>query len=118
MCSSDLSIKALAESDNAFMLLEDGSVQARYDGTTHRLSLNGSVEYSGPAFSARLEAASLAFIEGEVATGAVGSEALSLRPAADMYVLARGLRGSMGHLPAPAGDRTQGTRITQPAYAD
>ena len=107
-----------AESDNAFMLLEDGTVQARYDGATHRLSLNGSVEYSGPAFSARLEAGSLAFIEGEVATGAAGSEALSLRPAADMYVLARGLHGSMGHLPAASGDRVQGTRITQPAYAD
>jgi hypothetical protein len=49
---------------------------------------------------------------GDVAEG----EALSLEPAAEMYVLLSGLRASMNHLPFVA-DAGTGTRVVHPGYA-
>jgi putative selenate reductase len=109
-----------AESDNAFMLLEDGSIEGRYAGETHRLALNGTAEYTTPRLRARLDAETLAFIEGSVPAGSASDEALSLEPAAEMFVLARGLRGSMAHLPpASRGDgAASGSRVSHPGYEE
>jgi putative selenate reductase len=105
------------QDDNAFMLFDDGSIEGRFAGETHRLTVNGSVEYEGPSFSARLDGESLALHEATTKPGA-DSVALSLRPAADMYVLARGLRGSMDHLPVASAGVTSGSRIAHPGYED
>ena len=90
-----------AEKTNAFMMFADGTMEARVDGETHRLSLNSAVEYSTPSVTAKLEPETLAVLEatpGEVVAG----ESISLEPAALMYKLSEGLRASMPHLPLMA----------------
>ncbi|NNC40235.1 MAG: FAD-dependent oxidoreductase [Acidimicrobiia bacterium] len=104
-----------AQKTNAFMLFEDGSIASRVDGETHRLSVNGAVEYQAPEFEARLEAGSLSVLEATPAREATDGESFSLEPAADMFVLLKGLAGSMAHLPAVA---AAGTRILHPGYAE
>jgi NADPH-dependent glutamate synthase beta subunit-like oxidoreductase len=104
-----------AQKTNAFMLFDDGSIASRVDGETHRLSANGTVEYRAPAFEARLEAGSLNVIEATPAREATDGEAFSLEPAADMYVLLKGLAGSMAHLP-PVSEA--GTKIPHPGYTE
>ena len=104
-----------AEADNAYMLHADGSVEGRYRGQTHRLSVNGSVEYETPGLRVRLDPTSLALLE---ADATAGLEAPSLRPAADMLVLVRGLRGSMPQLPLVTAAESSGTRIAHPGYEE
>jgi putative selenate reductase len=107
-----------AESDNAFMLLDDGSVEGRFGGETHRLSVNGSVHYTSPVLDVHLEAESLALIEATSGTGDGRDGRPSLRPAADMYVLARGLGGSMAQLPRASRAASSGHRIEHPGYSE
>ena len=45
------------------MLFADGSIEGRWNGETHRLSIDGVVEYASPAFSARLEPGSLELLD-------------------------------------------------------
>ena len=105
-----------AESSNAFMVTEDGDatvVLSRFDGTTHKLSINGTVEYVSPAVTA-------SFDEGfglvSAAPGAAVPEggAVSLDAAATMFAVWKGLHGSMPQIPAAS---ATGTRIAPPAYA-
>ena len=105
-----------AEKDNAFMVFEDGSMEGRWNGETHRLSVNGAVEYSSPSFSARLDAETFGLLDARVVPGILEGQSLSLAPAADMFVLLRGLQGSMAHLPAMTGET--GTKIGSPGYAE
>jgi putative selenate reductase len=105
-----------AESANAFMLFDDGTVEARYGGMTHQLSLGDVIEYQAPGLRARLEMGTLALLGAEVSEAQAG--VTSLRPAAEMYALARGLRDSMPQLPQVHRVGTQGTRVPHPAYAD
>ncbi len=102
-----------AEASNAFMIERDGdttSVLGRFDGATHRLSVNGIVAYESPqvvaTFDASLDLLSVSPVEEAGATGDV-----SLEPAAIMYVLARGLDASMPEIPSVG---SQGTRIAAP----
>ena len=37
------------------MMFDDGSIEARFDGETHRLSVNGVVDYIAPAVTATLD---------------------------------------------------------------
>ncbi len=105
-----------AEKDNAFMVFSDGTIEGRWNGETHRLSVNGAVEYSSPSFSARLDAETLAVLEATAGDGTVEGQTLSLNPAADMYVLLRGLQGSMPHIPVMAEDT--GTKVAHPGYEE
>jgi putative selenate reductase len=105
-----------AEKDNAFMVFEDGSMEGRWNGETHRLSVNGSVEYSTPSFTARLDPETFGLIEATPGDGTLDGQALSLNPAADMFVLLRGLRASMAHLPAMTGEA--GSKIGSPGYQE
>ena len=105
-----------AEKDNAFMMFSDGSIEGRWNGETHRLSVNGAVEYWSPSFSARLDSETLALLEATAGNGTVAGQALSLNPAADMFVLLRGLQGSMAHVPVMAG--TEGTKVPHPGYEE
>ncbi len=104
-----------AQAGNAFMIFEDGSIESRVGGETHRMTLNGSVEYSTPGFTARLEPGTLEVIDVTPTRPATDGEAYSLEPVADMYVLLRGLAGSMPHLPTVAGG---GTRLLHPGYEE
>ena len=107
-----------AQGDNAFMLGEDGSIEGRWNGETHRIHLNGAVEYQSPAVTARLDPATLAIESATVAEGQAAGTLVSLRPAADMVVLLRGLQRSMAHLPIARGDVGAGTRVGHPGYAE
>ena len=105
------------QKSNAFMLFDDGSIESRVDGATHRLTLNGAVEYTAPGFRARLDKDTFKLLEA-VPTGAADGEVLDLEPAADMYILWKGLRGSMPHLPAMAADGSRGTFVEHPGYEE
>ena len=105
-----------AEADNAFMLFDDGSVEGRYGGETHRLSAEDTVEYASPRLRARLAAGSLALLEAVPVGSAADGQDVSLRPAADMYVLLRGAAGSMQPLPRAPREKSIETRIEHPGY--
>jgi len=105
-----------AEKDNAFWIASDGDatiVEARWDGETHRLVINGRVEYTSPALRATLETETLALVSVDVGDAAVDGQSLSLEPAARMYALWRGLHQSIAHLP-PAG--IAGSKVGHPDY--
>jgi putative selenate reductase len=101
-----------AESDNAFWLTTDG-IEGRFDGQTHRLSVNGSLEYASDRITATLENDTLEVTAVSAIEGADGG-AVSLKPAADMYVVWRGL-GSMPHIPRAGID---GALIGHPGYEE
>jgi putative selenate reductase len=103
-----------AQASNAFMLLGNGVVEARFDGVTHRLTANGRLEYTAAGLRAVLDPDTFALLE-VTATGADDREALSLEPAAIMATLLAGISGSLPHLPTAADG---GTRVTHPGYAD
>ena len=107
-----------AEKDNAFWITSDGDaavIEGRFDGETHRLAINGRVEYSAPALHAVLESETLAFVSAQPGTGAVDGQDLSLEPAAQMYALWRGLDGSMPQIPMAG---VAGTKVSHPGYQE
>ena len=75
------------------------AMEARWQGETHRLELNGTLNYQGPLFSARLDPETFETVHLEAAAGARPGDELSLEPAATMYVLLNGLKESLPHLP-------------------
>jgi putative selenate reductase len=103
-----------AQASNAFMLLGDGAMEARFAGQTHRIRVNGRIEYEAPAFRATLERDTFALIEA-TPTGAADGEALAIEPAAVMAALLAGVTGSMPHIPTAAADG--GSRVAPPHEA-
>jgi putative selenate reductase len=106
-----------AETDNAFMIWDDSDtaiVEARFGGETHRLSINGSVEYDSPALSAVLESGTLELDSITAGPGAQGGSHLSLEPAAKMYTVWRGLQ-SMPQMPKAY---SEGTKVAHPGYEE
>jgi NADPH-dependent glutamate synthase beta subunit-like oxidoreductase len=102
------------QSDNAFMVTKMGDatvVYARFGGATHRMSINGTIEYAAPTVSASFDA-SFGLVSAAAGDGVVEGEAVSLEPAATMYAVWKGLDGSMPELPIAT---KGGTRITAPA---
>ena len=107
-----------AEKDNAFWIAREGDaavVEARWDGETHRMAINGQVEYSAPALTATLERESLALVSAQASPGTVDGQVLSLEPAAQMYALWRGLDASMSFLPVAG---VEGTMVAHPGYEE
>ena len=105
----------LDQDTNAFMVLDgaDGvTVLGRFSGDTHRLSINGSIDYRAPAISASFDDG-FGFVSAEGTEVGVDGE-ISLAPAAVMYALWKGLDESMPELPRAA---TGGTRIPEPEPA-
>ncbi|MEN8040275.1 MAG: putative selenate reductase subunit YgfK [Actinomycetota bacterium] len=102
-----------AQASNAFLVLREGgivTVLGRFEGETHRLSINGSIEYVSPSVEASFDE-SFGFqsaVPGDLA-GVV--DEISLEAAATMYALWKGLDGSMPELPAASDG---GTRIGVP----
>ena len=105
------------EKNNAFMVFDDSAIESRVDGETHRMVLNGAVEYTSPRFTATLDKDTFKLLEA-TPTAATDGEALSLEAAADMFILLKGMQGSMNHLPAMAADGSRGTFVTHPGYQD
>jgi putative selenate reductase len=92
-----------AQQDNAFMVFRDSrkwAMDARWGGATHRIELNGKLDYAGPSFTALIDP--VTFGVERAAPGAFirDGDVLSLEACAAMYVLLRGLSRSMPHLPA------------------
>jgi putative selenate reductase len=109
-----------AQSDNAFMLIEEGDAQvmeARWAGETHRLELNGRIQYRSPALEATIDPADFSLIEARPGASAEEGREVSLEACASMFVLLEGLAESMPHLPwAGPGGKTTGTRVAHPGY--
>jgi putative selenate reductase len=110
------------QADNAFMLFRNSqlwSMDARWGGVTHRIELNGKLNYSGPAFSAQIDPATFELERIEPGNEARNGDLLSLEPCAAMYVLLKGLSRSMPFMPTawPA-DRTAAGKISQPEYEE
>jgi putative selenate reductase len=103
-----------AELSNAFLVRKSGDdvvVAARFDGETHRLSINGSVEYSSPAISASFDE-SFGLLSATPGSEASDGDEISIEAAATMFALWTGLDASMPELPV-AGEG--GTRLAAPA---
>jgi putative selenate reductase len=99
---------------NAFMVRRDGdtvTINARFEGETHQMSVNGAVEYESPSIVASFDGA---FNLLSVSPGVAASDAgeTSLVPAATMFALWKGLDASMPELPLVT---EGGTRIPAPA---
>ena len=100
-----------AQASNAYMLLGDGVMEARVDGSTHRIAVNGRIEYTAPGFRAVLDRETFALVEA-APTGAAEGERLSLQPAAVMATVLAGVTGSLPHIPTAAAG---GSRVAPPA---
>ncbi len=104
-----------AESSNAFMVRRDGDdvvVTARFAGETHRLSINGSVEYSSPAVSASFDE-SFALLSATLGSDTSDGDEISVEAAATMFALWTGLDASMPEVPFAS---EGGTRIAAPTF--
>jgi putative selenate reductase len=102
-----------AQDANAFMIATEGDaveITARFDGETHHMSVNGSVEYVSPSIVASFDQAF------ELVSTAPGEEAsdageISLEAAATMFAVWKGLDASMPEIPMAS---QGGTRISAP----
>ncbi len=103
-----------AEKSNAFMMFGDSVMEARVDGQTHRIEVNGQLEYRAPSFTATLNPETLELIEATATTASEG-EALSLEPAAVMLTLLEGVSASMPHIPVMVDG---GTLVPHPGYEE
>ncbi|MBU0677959.1 MAG: putative selenate reductase subunit YgfK [Verrucomicrobia bacterium] len=102
------------QTDNAFMLFKDGehiSIDARWSGETHSVSLNGKIEYSSPHLNATVDPEGFRIEKIEAVNGA---GELSLRPCATMYVLLKALIGSLPQLPLASRKDARGTVVAEP----
>lgn len=105
----------LDQDANAFLLRSDDdavTVLGRFDGATHRLSVNGAIEYESPAVSATFDSG-FGFLSAEP-NGSGRETDVSLKPAAVMYTIWKGLHDSMPELPMASDG---GTRIPAPELA-
>jgi len=110
------------QQDNAFMIFRDTDtwvMEARWQNETHRIELNGKLDYQGPLFSAQLDLESFEPMQIEVTASARNGDVLSLEPAVTMYTLLNGLRKSLPSLPTalPAGFIDNG-KISHPDYVE
>lgn len=102
-----------------FRELGTWAMEARWQGETHRLELNGRLVYHGPAFSAKLDTVTFQPVQIDVNEGVENGAVLSLEPAASMYVLLNGLKKSLPFLPTalPEGSFDKG-KIPHPGYRE
>jgi NADPH-dependent glutamate synthase beta subunit-like oxidoreductase len=106
-----------AESSNAFMVRRDGDaavVLSKFDGATHQLSINGTVEYMSPAVTATFDR-NFDLTSATPGTALADGDVVSLDAAATMFAIWKGLRESMPQVPVAT---DTGTRIGPPAYVE
>ncbi|MBT8071034.1 MAG: hypothetical protein KJO80_11425, partial [Gammaproteobacteria bacterium] len=95
------------------------SMAARWQGITHRIELNGRLDYRGPLFNARLDPDTFAIDLIEATGNARDGDELSLEPAAVMFVLLRGLMQSLPYLPVALPPETADAgRVAHPGYVE
>ena len=116
-----------AESDNAFRIPDEGAIEGRFAGETHRLDRRPgelTCVYWAPGLRAVLDATTFAVLEVEPTgpvepTGSVKPGDRSLMPAAVLASLLAGIAQSVPCLPTaadPGGSATGGdTRVVAPA---
>jgi len=111
-----------AQQENAFMVFQDRdqwAMDARWQGTTHRIELNGTLDYTGPAFRARLNPETFDVEHAELTGTATEGNSYSLEPCAAMFVLLTGLQQSLPQLPTAQLDSSAAAvRITHPGDPD
>jgi putative selenate reductase len=108
-----------SRNDNAFMVTGTGgdwSIESRWGGQTHRLTLGEDMHYRGPDFHARLEPGTFRIASIEAAAATCEPERLTLEPCAVMVALLLGLRRSLPHL--PLGRAANDWRIGHPGYPE
>ena len=108
-----------AQHDNAFLVSREAdswAMEARWSGHTHRIELDTQLSYTGPWFRARIDPETFAIRQIESTAKDNGA---SLQPCASMYVLLKGLKESLPHLPVAtmAGFENNG-RIQHPGYEE
>jgi putative selenate reductase len=104
-----------AQSTNAFMVSRDGDatiVHARFDGETHAMSINGSMEYSSPSVSASFDA-SFGLIAVDATDAASEGDEYSLEAAATIFAVWKGINDSMPEIPLAT---DTGTRLSAPTF--
>ena len=95
------------------------SMEARWQDETHRIELDGKLNYQGPLFNARLDTETFEPVQIEVTGRARDGDLLSLDPAATMFVLLNGLMRSLPHLTrALAAGADDTGKIPHPGYAE
>ncbi len=104
-----------SQADNAFMFLGDSAVECRVGGETHRVDVNGQLEYSSPTFTATLDRDTLELLDASPNGGAAEGDEFSLEPLAVMLTVSEGVVGSLPHMPV-YGDA--GTFVEHPGYAE
>jgi putative selenate reductase len=90
------------ERDNAFMVFRNRNawaMQAKVGGATHEIVWNGDLRYNSPKVHATLDPDTFDLRTAGVGPACAEGDAVSLDACASMYVLLRGLRESMSHLP-------------------
>ncbi len=104
-----------AEKGNAFMMFGDSVMESRVDGETHRIEVNGHIDYTSPKLTAKLDKDTLALVEATPSAAAAEGEALSLEPAAVMHTLLTGVAQSMPHIPVMT---EGGSFVEHPGYRE
>ena len=95
------------------------AMDARWQGETHRIELNGKLDYKGPLFSARLNPDTFEPEEINATERIRSSDVLSLEPVAAMYVLLNGIKQSLPHLPIALRDELASKgKIAHPGYIE
>ena len=111
-----------AQQDNAFMVFrvdDQWSMDARWAEQTHHIELNGSLDYHGPCFNARLDPDTFEIQDIEITDSACKEGELSLEPAVTMYILLNGLKTSLSQLPtAQAAEIAEAGKIAHPGYVE
>jgi putative selenate reductase len=105
------------ESDNAFMVFRDGgtwAMQARFGGETHGLVLDAELRYASPRLRATLDPVSFELRSAEPGPSCADGESVDLDACANMFVLLRGLRDSLSHVPTAAIDEAAPLRASGP----
>jgi putative selenate reductase len=111
-----------AQRDNAFMVTRDTglwAMESRWAGRTHRIELRDQLHYNGPSMAARIDPETFTITHIEPVAGDAEQQPLSLWPCATMYVLLRGIKESMAHLPvAPLAGHLHTGHIPHPGYEE
>lgn len=92
------------------------ALDAHRQGAKHRIELNGKLDYTGPAFRARIDPLTFEVEHAEV-TGR--DDTCSLEPCAEMFVLLKGIQRSLPFLPTALPlDSAAAGRIAHPGYEE
>ncbi len=112
-----------AEKSNAFMLYTDAgstAMEARWDGETHRIDLDGHLTYTSPDATIRIDPADFTVLGAEAHPDTPAGRVVTLDRAASMFVLMRGLAASMPQLPSATapGAAAPASLIPHPGYEE